>query len=60
MSSLIRRYVGKHRAESGYSQAHQDDDLILIERAEAAAKLALNTILSTGEPCQWPHLRLPM
>ena len=52
MSSLIRRYVGKHRAESGYGQAHQDDDLIMIERAEAAAKLALNTILSTEGPCQ--------
>ncbi len=52
MSSLIRRYVGKHRAESGYSQAHQDDDLIMIERAEAATMLALKTILSTEGPCQ--------
>jgi len=51
-SPLIRLYVGKCRAESGYSQAHRDDDLIMIERAEAATKLALKTILSTGEPCQ--------
>jgi len=37
-SSFIRRFVEKRRAEAGIHLANQDNDLVVIESAEAAAK----------------------